>query len=185
VDLVRPAAEHLDSYVDALRRGWSADNTRQLAAEDELREIEADPEVFLATMDDRRGSGPPITLPDGSTVPRLPGFRMWMWDGAFCGSIGLRWQPGTPDLPPYCLGHAGYSVVPWKRRRGYATLALGQLCPLARDIGLPYIELTTDADNVASQRVILANGGAMTERFDKPAVYGGQPAIRFRICLTH
>jgi predicted acetyltransferase len=164
--------------------GWSSDNTRRHAAQEELREVGANPEAFLAMMDDRDGAGPPITLPDNSVVPRLPGFRLWMWDGAFCGSIGLRWQPGGPDLPPHCLGHVGYSVLPWKRNRGYATQALGQLCPLARDIGLPYIELTTDLDNVASQKVILANGGELIEQFNKPAAYGRQPAMRFRIFLN-
>jgi predicted acetyltransferase len=62
--------------------------------------------------------------------------------------------------------------------------ALAQLCPLARDVGLPWIELTTDLDNVASQRVILANGGEPIEQFDKPAANGGQPAMRFRIYLN-
>jgi predicted acetyltransferase len=52
-----------------------------------------------------------VALPDGTMVPRLPGFWRWLWDGEFCGSIQFRWQPGTPDLPPTCLGHIGYSVV--------------------------------------------------------------------------
>jgi predicted acetyltransferase len=45
-----------------------------------------------------------------------------MWDGEFCGSIGLRWLPGTEELPPHCLGHIGYAVVPWKRRLGLGLL---------------------------------------------------------------
>jgi predicted acetyltransferase len=40
-----------------------------------------------------------------------------MWDGDFAGAINLRWQPGTAELPPHCLGHIGYGVVPWKRGR--------------------------------------------------------------------
>lgn len=122
-----------------------------------------------------------MVLPDGSTVPRLPGYHRWMWDGEFCGSIGFRWQRGTTELPPYCLGHIGFSVVPWKRRRGYATRALELLLPAARQEGLAYVELTTDADNVASQRVIAANGGKLVEEFRKPAVYGGAESLRFRI----
>ena len=66
-----------------------------------------------------RRPGDPISLPDGSTVPRLPGLSRWMWDGEFAGAINLRWQPGSRLLLPTCLGHIGYSVVPWKRRRGY------------------------------------------------------------------
>ena len=82
-----------------------------------------------------------------------------MWDGEFAGSIGFRWRPGTTDLPPYCLGHIGYGVVPWKQRRGYATRALANLLPLAKQEGLPFVAITTDTHNVPSQRVILANGG--------------------------
>jgi len=71
-----------------------------------------------------------------------------MWDGEFCGSIGFRWQPGTTALPPYCLGHIGYSAVPWKRGNGYATTALRLLLSDARARGLAFVELTTDADNI-------------------------------------
>jgi predicted acetyltransferase len=109
-------------------------------------------------MEDREAKGAPVTLPDGSTVARIPGFRRWLWDGEFCGSIGMRWQQGTAELPPHCLGHVGYAVVPWKHGKGYATAALRALLPEAKSIGLPYVEVTTDPDNIASQRVIEANG---------------------------
>lgn len=134
-------------------------------------------------MDDREGHRPPVTLPDGTTAARLPGFIRWMWDGEFCGIVGLRWQVGTMELPSYCLGHVGYSVVAWRRNKGYATSALRQLLPLARDVGLPYVELTADIDNVASQRVILANGGRLVEEFTKPPAHGSQVALRFHILL--
>src|SRR6478672_8120959 len=104
-----------------------------------------------------------------------------MLDTEFCGSISIRWQPGTAELPPHCLGHIGYAVVPWKRGRGYATLALGLLLPDARLEGLPYVEITTDETNVASRKVIEANGGRLVERFDKPKDYGGAPSLRYRI----
>ena len=111
-----------------------------------------------------------------------------MWDAQskdpFCGSISLRWKPGTTDLPPHVLGHVGYAVVPWKRRLGYATSALKQLLPEAREVGLPYVEITTDPDNVASQRVIEVNGGVLVERFTKPAQFGNAPGLRYRITLT-
>ena len=183
MDLVRPGTEHLASYAAALRGGWSADTMRPAAAADELALLEADPAGFLASMDDPEGKGPPVTLPDGAQVQRLPGFRRWMWDGEFSGSIGLRWQPGTTELPPYCLGHIGYAVVPWKQRLGYATDALRQLLPLARAQGLPFVELTTDPDNVASQRVIEANGGLLASEFVKPEAHGGGPCLLYRIAL--
>jgi len=181
MELVWPAAEYLPGYVHALQQAWSPDNLRPEVASDQLARIAEDPTRFLSEQVDREAKGSPVVLPDGSTVPRLPGYTQWMWDGEFCGSIGFRWQPGTSELPPYCLGHIGYSVVPWKRQRGYATRALQLLLPQARDEGLAYVELTTDADNISSQRVIEANGGEVIERFFKSAAYGGAESLRFRI----
>jgi predicted acetyltransferase len=184
LELRTPALDLLPSYVQALQRDWSADNVRGIeAAKEELAAIDADAAGFVAWLTDREARGPAVTLPDGSKVPRLPGYRMWIWDGEFCGSIGMRWQPGTAQLPAHVLGHVGYAVVPWKQRRGYATWALGAMLPLARDEGLPWIELTTDADNVASQRVIERNAGTMVERFVKPVIYGSKESLRYRILL--
>jgi predicted acetyltransferase len=184
MQLVRPGPEHLAGYVAALKSGWSPDNERGVeAAFEELARIQTDAAAFLASMDDREAKGPPITLPDGSAAKRLPGFRRWLWDGEFCGSIGLRWQPATAALPPHCLGHIGYAVVPWKQRRGYAKLALRLILPEAKAVGLPYVEITTDPENIASQRVIEANGGILIEHFIKPQQFDCKPGLRFRVFL--
>ncbi|HEY6979891.1 GNAT family N-acetyltransferase [Reyranella sp.] len=182
MELVVPDLAYLDAYADALRRGWSPDNIRlEMTAREELAKIAADPVAFVASLDDREAKGGPITLPDGSKAARLPGFRRWIWDGTFCGSIGLRWQPGTALLPSHVLGHIGYAVVPWKRGRGYATQALALMLEEARREGLPYVELTADPDNEASQKVIRANGGVLVERFEAPAY--GKEELRFRVAL--
>jgi predicted acetyltransferase len=183
MDLVIPSLDHLPGYLAALERGWSDDNLRPIVAQEEIAAIRADAAAFVAGMTDREAKGDPITLPDGSQVPRLPGFRRWMWDGEFCGSIGLRWQPGTAALPPHCLGHIGYAVVPWKRRRGHARRALSLMLPLARAEGLPFVQITTDPDNVASQRVIAANGGTLVEEFAMPPNYGRARGLRYQIDL--
>jgi predicted acetyltransferase len=184
MQLVRPGPEHLASYVAALERGWSADNERgEEAAREELARIEADAVAFLDSMEDREAKGPLLTLPDGSVVQRLPNFKRWVWDGEFCGSIGFRWQPGTTELPPHCLGHIGCAVVPWKQGLGYAQCGLRLMLAEVRAVGLPYVEITTDPDNIASQRVIAANGGVLVERFTKPPQFGSKPGLRFRITL--
>ena len=183
--VVWPSIEMLPAYVDALERGWSHDSSRgKIAAAEELDRIAQDPVAFIGEMVDREGKGPPVVMPDGSTVPRLPGYRRWMWDGEFCGSIGLRWQPGTTALPPHCLGHIGYAVVPWKQNCGYASAALQAMLIHARDEGLPFVEITTDPENLASQRVIEKNGGVLHEHFTKPVQFGSTPGLRYRIVVS-
>jgi predicted acetyltransferase len=184
LELVKPSLAGLPGYVDALQRGWSPDNAHGAAAAlEDLRAIEADAAGFVDRLDDPQGSAGPVTLPDGSTVPRIPGFHRWLWDGEFCGVIGLRWQAGTTALPAHVLGHIGYGVTPWKQGRGYATRALALMLPQARQVGLAHVELTTDPDNLPSQAVILANGGRLVERIVKPAAFGGAEGLRYRIDL--
>ena len=186
ITLVWPSRERLASYASALERGWSPDHVRgAAAAREQLEKIAADAGAFLGSLVDREAKGDPITLPDGTTVERLPGYNRWIWDGEFCGVVGFRWARGTEALPPHCLGHIGYSIVPWKRGRGYATQALRDLLPDAKGEGLRYVELVTDDDNVASQRVIEANGGVIVEEFIKPAVYGrNKRAYRYRVTFS-
>jgi predicted acetyltransferase len=183
MELVWPSARYLNGYIYALHQGWSPDHLRPDKRLDELAQIEQDPNLFLARLVDREAKGPPIKLPDGSEVPRLPGYTRWMWDADFCGSINFKWRPGTTDLPPYCLGHIGYGVVPWKRGRGYATRALSLLLSEIHEEGLDFVELTTDADNLASRRVIEKNDGQLVEAFRKPATHGGAESLRYRISI--
>ena len=160
MELKRPDETLLPSYIAALERGWSPRNVdSERARLETLGRIAEDRERFLAEFADGDRLGPPITLPDGREVPRLPDIVRWMWDGEFCGLINLRWQPGTSALPDHVLGHVGYTVVPWKRRLGYATQALLAMLPIARGLGLPWIELTADAGNMPSWRVIEKAGG--------------------------
>ncbi len=189
--LERPSLVRLAAFRAAHERGWSPDNVRgEAAIRETLAQIDADATAYVnRCADNSAGGGEPVTLPDGSQVPRLPSLQRWVWDAAddsadgFCGLINLRWNHGFAPLPPHVLGHVGYAVVPWQRGKGHATRALAAMCTLARDTGLPSIELTTDPDNEASQRVITANGGVLVERFAKAAAYGGTPGLRFRIEL--
>jgi predicted acetyltransferase len=181
--LVQPTAKHLASYIAALERGYAPSTTREESRFEDLRKIEVSPETFLSDLYDPEAKAGPVRLQDGSLVPRIPSFIRWMWDGEFAGSISLRWLPGTGDLPPTCMGHIGYSVVSWKRGRGYAKSALALILPQALGLGLPYVDIVTNPDNIASQRVVLANRGVLIERFLCGPENGGEEALRFRIVL--
>ena len=182
--LVEPSLQRLPGYLDALERGWSFDSHRaEESAREEREEIARDAAGFIARQMDREAKGPPIVLPDGSRAARLPGYRLWMWDGEFCGAISFRWQPGTYELPPTCLGHIGYGVVPWKRGRGYAKAALAAMRERVRAEGFARIDITADLANTASQRVIVANGGFPIEHLRAPVQCGGLDCLRLR-CYT-
>ena len=183
MQLIWPSADSVPSYRLALERGWSPNTLRAEAGAEELALISADAGAFVTSLVDRECRGAPVRMPDGSLVPRLPGYRRWMWDGEFCGTISLRWLQGSNALPPYCLGHIGYAVVPWKQRQGYATQALGLLLREAPAEGLSFVHITTDPHNIASQRVIRANGGELVDTFVSVPELGGTEVLRFRIGL--
>lgn len=183
MELVTPARAYLGDYRAALETGWSPRPTRPDAAGEELAAIEEDGSAFLASLDDPMALGGPVRVADGSLVPRLPSFRRWIWADGFCGSIELRWQRGSNDLPATCSGHIGYAVVPWRRRQGLATSALRALLPLARDVGLRRLDITTDPANVASIRVIEKAGGALLSREARHPTSGAGDELRFQIVL--
>lgn len=184
MELRWPTGTELPGYVAALETGWSPNTIDDAAGRVELAAIAARPGAFLASLVDRDASGTTIELPDGSVAQRIPGYRKWMWDGEFCGLIGFRWVPGTEELPPHVLGHIGYGVVPWKRGRGFATTAVGMILDDAAAEGLRWVAITTDPDNVASQRVIERNGGVLVERFAYPEAYGRADGLRYRVSVT-
>ncbi len=185
MELLRPTIDMLPSYLAARERGFSFDiNPDPDAVTRFTAEIKADPEAYIESVEDLHPAGRTLRLQDGTEVPRLPQHTRWMWDGEFAGVITFRWQPGTAELPPYVLGHIGYAVVEWKRNLGYATRALHDVLALPRAEGLPYVEITTNLDNIASQAVVLKCGGVFVEQYDRPVSQGGAPINKYVIRLT-
>jgi predicted acetyltransferase len=154
ITLVEPGPEWLDAYEHALAQGWSPNTTQDISRE-QLALLRKDPANFFRAA----YHSPTIRLPGGREVPRLPARDFLISDGEFCGRIGLRFQPGTEELPPYVSGHIGYTIVSWKQGRGYATQALRRILPFARAAGLARVMITCDDDNIGSIKVIRANGG--------------------------
>jgi len=178
-----PAIKHVPSYRAALEHGWTFDAFFTGGVVNALELARHSPEKLIATL--LGTTSDTVTLPSGHLVPRLPSSMRWMWDGAFAGSINVRWQSGTADLPGYVLGHIGYGVVAERQGRGYATAALTSILPLAWGAGLPFVEITTTLDNIASQKVIRNNGGVVVEEFTAPAEQGSRQMFRWRILRIH
>ena len=98
--------------------------------------------------------------------PRGPGFvpatTLWWTDNhEYLGRLTIRHR-----LTPRLLeigGHIGYDIRRSARRRGHATSMLAAALPVAREMGIDPALITCDEDNVASRKVIEANGGVLED----------------------
>jgi predicted acetyltransferase len=85
----------------------------------------------------------------------------WVHDGRYLGRIAIRHRL-TPSLLEIG-GHIGYDVRPSARRQGHATAMLGAALRPARELGIESALITCAVENVASRRVIEANGGVLED----------------------
>ena len=168
--LVRPAIQHMASFIDAMREGYSRDTLRPETPET-IAAIAEDPAWFLGLQLD-----PPTTLvlPDGTTGQRVPETILWYVEGdEFLGSVHLRhW---LNDALAAWGGHVGYAVRPSAQGRGYATIMLAGMLDHARARGdLDRVMLTVNVKNPASIRVIEKNGGVLQDTIPHPWVAGDE-----------
>lgn len=97
----------------------------------------------------------------GRNLPQgyVPCSYYWLFDGqVIYGAIRLRHRIDDPFLANEC-GHIGYDVAPSQRHRRYGTIMLSLALEKASNLGIERVLLTASEDNVASRRVIEANGG--------------------------
>ena len=80
-------------------------------------------------------------------------------DGVVVGRASLRFE--LNEFLRTLGGHIGYAVRPQFRRRGYATEILRQSVDLLGARGISPVLVTCDDDNLASAKVIEANGGVL------------------------
>ena len=148
--LVPPTTEYRDSFVAALREFHAEERNADLDAA-----RLATPEGFTAYVAQLHAyavAGP--HLPDGWVA----GTTLWcVEDDEFIGTVQIRHEL-TPALR-MVGGHIGYEVRPSARGRGHATRMLALALPVAHDLGIDPALVTCDSTNVASRKVIEANGG--------------------------
>jgi predicted acetyltransferase len=80
-------------------------------------------------------------------------------DGVVVGRASLRFE--LNEFLRTLGGHIGYAVRPQFRGRGYAKEILRQSVDLLRARGISPALVTCDDDNLASTKVIEANGGVL------------------------
>ena len=161
LQLVVPVFAYLDDYADALKRGWSADNVHpQEAARDELACIDADPAAFVALLDDREAWRSPSPCP---TARRWRACRAIAAGYGTMASAARSAFAGNPARRPCHPNGWAMSVMPSSRGGAVAVTPRAPspcCCPRRGEEGLACVELTTDLDNLPSQKVITAKMAA-------------------------
>ena len=117
------------------------------------------------------------TCPEGH-VPSNVYIAVRQSDNRIVGIIDLRHHINHPVLELWG-GHIGYCVRPDERKKGYAREMLRLNLQNCRDLGIEHVMVTCNADNIASERTIIANGGI----FEKVICVEGDLIKRFWINL--
>lgn len=95
--------------------------------------------------------------------------------GRMVGRVNVR------DIAGGC-GELGYRIAEEAQGRGYATAAVAQVLERATSMGMQRLTATTTRANIASQRVLTANGFvAVTDGEPREVTVGGRlrPAVGF------
>jgi predicted acetyltransferase len=146
-ELARPAEQYEASYREAAAESFEADRGRA-PTEAELAEWVA---VTRAFDDNFAG----LALAD-----QIPGSTFWLVEGdQYLGRVDIRHRLNE-DLRRRG-GHIGFEIRPSARRKGYGRLAVHLALAECRRLGLDRVLVTCNATNVASRRIIEANGGAL------------------------
>jgi len=150
--LTEPDVRVHASFVEAVREYRTEGGYRSLDPADL-----AGPDQFLRYLDRLRADAHPGPL---RRLRRVAQTNLWLTDGEeFLGRLSIRHTLNRRLR--FKGGHIGYSVRPSRRRRGYATLMLALALPVAHRMGIDPALITCDDTNVASRRVIEANGGRL------------------------
>ena len=150
--LRRPQARFQDSFVEAVH---------EYIAED--RSVTWHPEILRTRFSEYLQ-----VLRQAETEPlagMVPATHFWLIDGQrYLGDLDLR-HCLNDSLRRYG-GHIGYTIRPSERRKGYGKL----ICKLgireAQKRGIDDILITCDDDNIASCKIIEANGGVLRDKID-------------------
>lgn len=86
----------------------------------------------------------------------------WISGDEYLGRISIRHRLTTSLRE--IGGHIGYDIRPSARQRGYATAMLAAALPVAHSLRIDPALLTCDEDNLASRKVIEANGGMLEDK---------------------
>lgn len=157
--LIRPTSEYAYQIAEYRREFLDADDS--MDGTGPLAGIE-NPEEYIRICAEYED---PKTVPP-HLVPATQLLFIRREDNKLVGMLQIRHS--LNDFLAMYGGHIGYSVRPSERRKGYAKEMLKAALVLCREIGIDKVMITCAADNVGSERTILANGGVYEYTVHEP-----------------
>jgi len=153
MQLVLPDSKYKNSFLQALDeylKETNLPNTQDLFLLDK-EELEKNFFSYVNKLADES---------QGKNLP--PGYvshtHYWLIDAnEFIGRVDIR-HSLTENLMRIG-GHIGYDIRPSKRNQGYGKKILKLAVPKAKALGLTKVLITCDETNIASKKIIEANGG--------------------------
>ena len=154
INFVLPTAENKDDVLSFYREFEKADET--CIGYGNYKNFDE----WLTGMNNRRTG---TNLPKGYVREN---FYLCYADAELIGVFSLKFE--LTDFLLNYGGHIGYAVRPSKRNCGLATEILRQGLIISEQFGFKRILCICDEDNVASEKVILKNGGRFENRIYDP-----------------
>lgn len=166
MELVEPSVLYKESFIEAMGE-YQAQETgdRRRSYDLEMAELHYGfPSYVSRLLEESKGKH----LPAGF----VPQTTYWMVDGEeFIGRVSIR-HSLTKDLMKVG-GHIGFDIRPSKRKMGNGKKILELALPLAKYFDLEKVLITCNENNIASKKIIEANGGVLENIVKQP---GGQPS---------
>lgn len=149
--LVTPSAEYKESFLEGLQEFQDEEGDQSY----DLEQIEDHFAEFLCQFEKER-------LQDIPNNERAPESAFWLvHNKRFIGRVYVR-HALNQKLHDFG-GHIGYNIRPSERRKGYGKKALGLALIEAKKLDLHTALITCNEDNLASKKIIEANGGVLQD----------------------
>lgn len=168
--LTLPSPEYKDSFIAAVQEFQTENNSRTPSYLSlNLEELETNFDAYLHRLQDMAQG---LNLAPG----QVPTTHYWLVDGnEYLGKIDIRHQ--YTDYHKQIAGIIGYDIRPSQRGHGYGKLLLKLGLERARQMDFDELIITCDVDNLASRKVMEANGGQLVNQV--PAGAGLPDKLRF------
>lgn len=151
MQLIYPTIQYKDSYLHAIEEA-DKDTNPFLTTIAGPKHNQSFEEFLKEKIDQANG----MHLPEGW----VPATELWLVDNEeFIGTVNIR-----HFLTEHLLrigGHIGYWIRPTKRRIGYGKKILQLALAEAKRLGISKVLVTCDDTNIASAKIIEANGGVL------------------------